>query len=81
MESMQEYREKKEGKTSPKTLIKNLNLHLQELDDVEQIVYVSKQKDGTVVCGHSSDYPTKHIGLLEIGKRILVDDMLTDERR
>ena len=76
MENLAEYREKKEGTTSPKTLIKNLNLHLQEFDDVEQIVYVAKQKGGTIVCGHSSDYPTKHIGLLEIGKRLMVDDML-----
>lgn len=78
MDNLAEYREKRDGTTSPKTLIKNLHSHLQEHDDVEQIVYVAKYKNGEIIAAHSSDYPTKHVGLLEIGKRIMIDDMLTD---
>lgn len=69
-----EAKAEKNGENTPKEMIADL-LNEIEQGEVKSVVYVVNNKDGTISVGRSDMLDTQSIGLLEVGKRMLIDDM------
>lgn len=69
-----EKKAKKEGKVTPKALIQNL-LAAVERGEVVEVAYVAIDKDDVTRAGWSKMSTIKAIGLLEVGKDILIRNM------
>ena len=74
MISLNEYRSRKEGKVTPKKLAESITKFVDETE-CEMIVCVVKTKDGYIDTFFSHGNNSEHIGLLEIGKTNIIDDM------
>ncbi|MDZ5711651.1 hypothetical protein [Jeotgalibacillus haloalkalitolerans] len=74
MNELNEYRLKKEGKITPKEVIKNL-LEAIDRGEVEEVVFVSKGTDGVIGTGWSEISLLTMIGLLEAGKVMALDEL------
>jgi len=74
MISLNEYRAKKEGKVTPKKLVENLMQYVEE-NECELMVCVIKTKSGDINTSFSHGFHSEHIGLLEIGKVQIIDEM------
>lgn len=71
-----EYKAIKDGEVTPKHLIDLLHESMKKGEtNPEVILYVCKMKDGTIHVKHSDGYHTDKVGLLEVAKTDLVDDM------
>lgn len=64
----------KKGMLTPKALIEDL---LEQINrgEIETVVYVAKAFDKEVKCGHSEKEQSSIIGLLELGKVSVINDM------
>lgn len=62
------------GEITPKTLLETIQKSV-ETEDIEAIVYVTKDKNGVIVTGWSVNDLTSVVGMLECGKRLVLDDM------
>ena len=61
-----EYKAKKEGRVTVKSVIENLQ---ENSDHIENLIVIVLDKDGHITVGHSeSDSVLKYIGLIEAGK-------------
>ena len=78
MDHIDEYRAKKEGKVTPEMLLKILQ-HEVETGNIDSIAYVAKRKDGMITSGWTDMLHTEAIGLYEIAKLQVVDDLYDDE--
>lgn len=74
MNEINEYRAKKEGRTTPKELINNL-MDAITSGEIDCVVYITRDKEGIIETGWSDIVHTEAIGLIEIGKQKLIDDM------
>ncbi|QOV10926.1 hypothetical protein [Viridibacillus arvi] len=72
MDELKEYRARKNGEVTPKVLLEKT---MDDLENIEVIIMVIKQKDGIIHMGCSDAMCTEHIGLLEVGKKWVIDDM------
>lgn len=72
-----ELRAKKNGEITVKRLIENL-LNAVEQGEIESVVYVTTNKNGEFLVGNNDMWPTDTIGMLEVGKQLIIDDMYTD---
>ena len=73
---LSEYKAKKNGVTTPVALVTNLLNHMKETQDIEVVIYVTRNKEGEVVIGYSEGKQSEIVGLLEIGKTMVVNDIL-----
>lgn len=71
---LSEHKSKKEGKVTPKRLVENL-LAAIERGEVKEVAIVSVGEDELVRAGWSQMPTLKAIGLLEVGKDIMMKDM------
>ncbi|AUO14784.1 hypothetical protein [Priestia megaterium] len=71
---LSEHKSKKEGKVTPKRLVENL-LAAIERGEVKEVVIVSVGEDELVRAGWSQMSMIKAVGLLEVGKDIMMKDM------
>ncbi len=76
MIDLEEFRKSKEGKITPKALIENL---LANIDQVDTVTYVIRNKDGIIDAGWSETSHLQAIGLFELGKNRVIFDMGEDE--
>lgn len=74
MIEINEYRNRKNGKVTPKSLAESLTEWVDS-GDVETLVYVIKTKEGDMHTAFSHGLNSEHIGLLEIGKMQILDSM------
>ncbi|WP_339165384.1 hypothetical protein [Siminovitchia sp. FSL W7-1587] len=74
MISLNEYRAKKEGKVTPNKLAESLMKFVEE-NECELMVCVIKTKAGDIDTTFSHGLRSEHIGLLEIGKMQIIDEM------
>jgi hypothetical protein len=72
MIDFEEERQRKERGVTVKDL---LNSALVNADDTESIVIVSKLKDGSVYTGFSWESSLESLGMLDIGKIQIIDEM------
>ena len=64
----------KRNDVKPEVLISHL-LEAIKNEEVDSVIYVTKNKDGTMSLGFSTMFPTQVLGYLEIGKKLMLDDM------
>jgi len=64
----------KKKDVKPEVLISHLYDAIKD-GKVESVLYVTKNKDGTINLGFSTMEQSQVIGYLEIGKRIMLDSM------
>lgn len=76
MSEFEEARAKREGKITPHQLTNNLAEACKE-DDIEFVIYVTREKSGIVNVGWSAGNTTEAIGLLEVAKQDIIDSMRT----
>lgn len=69
-----ESKAKKNGEITPKSLIENLLIAIEK-GEVESVVYVVKRKDDIIDAGNSTMNSTEVLGLLEVGKQLVINDM------
>jgi hypothetical protein len=64
----------KRNDVKPEALISHL---LDEIKrgEIDSVVYVTKNKNGTISLGFSTMMPTQVLGYLELGKQLMIDDM------
>lgn len=72
-----ESKAEKNGVVTPRALIENL-LSAIEKGEVESVAYVIKCKDDILKAGNSTMNSTEVIGLFEVGKQLVIDDMYED---
>ncbi|MFG3612391.1 MULTISPECIES: hypothetical protein [Rummeliibacillus] len=63
---------RKEGRVTPKALLENA---LNRLGEIDQIIYVVKDHDGTVKVGYSEGGLLQALGMLEAAKVDVINDM------
>lgn len=73
---LSEYKAKKNGVTTPRALVTNLLNHMNEMQDIDVVIYVTRHKDGEVEIGYSEGQQSEIVGLLEIGKTLTINDIL-----
>jgi hypothetical protein len=73
--NFQEKKARKIGDYSPKDVIDHLS---KVADDIEHIVYITQAKDGTINVWTDTMLKTQSLGLLKLGERIMIDDMLEE---
>lgn len=69
-----EERDRANGKVTAKALVENLLSAVNE-GKVESVVYIVKDKDEVLNIGNNSMQYTEVIGLLEVGKQIVINAM------
>lgn len=74
MKNFLDYKAKKEGIITPKSVIENL-LEAIDKDIVENVVFCVKTKDGEIKYGYSQQDQLHALGLFESGKSLLLSDM------
>jgi hypothetical protein len=74
MNEINEYRAKKEGRITPKELVKNLMVAIEN-GEIDCVVYITRDKEGIIETGWSDIVHTEAIGLTEVGKQRLIDGM------
>lgn len=72
MIDFEEAKQKQKRGTTVKELIESA---LKHSDETESIIIVSKQKDGTVLTGFSWESSLESLGMLEIGKQTVMNEM------
>lgn len=72
---MIDFEEAKQKHQRGVTVKELLQSALEHADDTESIVIVSKQKDGTVLTGFSWESSLESLGMLDIGKMQIIDEM------
>ncbi|WP_373894455.1 hypothetical protein [Virgibacillus sp. CBA3643] len=71
-----EAKAERNGEVTPKHLINLLSDSINKGEtNPEVVLYVCKLEDGTIDIRHSDGYHTDKIGLLEIAKTDLIDDI------
>lgn len=78
MSDVNEYRAKKEGRVTPKQILSILEKKIND-GEIESLCYVAKTKEGMVHAGWSDMLHTEVVGLLEVGKVEVIQDMYDDE--
>lgn len=63
---------RKEGRVTPKALLQHA---LDNIDDIDAIVFVATNKEGLVKTGYSDVSQLQIIGMLESGKSDVINDM------
>lgn len=74
MIEINEFRNRKEGKVTPGSLIEGLS-ERADPNEMASVVYVIKYKNGDITTAFSHGLNSEHIGLLEIGKMQILDSM------
>lgn len=69
---LNEYRAKKEGKVTVKECLKDL---IDNLEDIDAVVFVAKKKDGRILTGWSDVNHTEVIGMLHVSQSEVMNDM------
>lgn len=72
--SLIEEKAKKDGEVTVKSLAEDL-MKAIERGEVNSLVLVSTTTDGEIVAGYSNVDNTEILGMLEVGKHIVIDDM------
>jgi hypothetical protein len=67
-----ELKANKDGIFTPKAIITNV---LDHIDDIDEIVVIIRKKDSEVIHGCSDMNQSKAVGLCEIGKMLIINDM------
>jgi hypothetical protein len=67
-----ELKANKDGILTPKGLITNV---LEHIDEIEEIVVIIRKKDEEVIHGCSEMNQSKAVGLCELGKMLIINDM------
>jgi hypothetical protein len=67
-----ELKASKDGILTPKALISNVMDHIE---DVEEIVLIIRKKDEEIIHGCSEMNQSKAVGLCELGKMLIINDM------
>jgi hypothetical protein len=67
-----ELKANKDGILTPKALITNVLDHIEE---VEEIVVIIRKKDEEIIHGCSEMNQSKAVGLCELGKMLIINDM------
>lgn len=78
MKDFTEYKAEKEGRTTPKACVENL-LQGINMGEVDNVVYVARCKDGEIKCGYSEGNHLTLVGLLEVGKAMVIQTMEGEE--
>ena len=73
---LNEFKAKKNGITTPKALVNNLLNHICISQDIDVVIYITRNKDGEVEISYSEGNQSEIIGLLEIGKTLTINDIL-----
>lgn len=74
MDELSERRAKREGRITVKELIHNL-YDASKLTEIESIVFVCREKSGEIRTGWNDVLHSEIIGLLELGKQMVIDNM------
>ncbi|MEK5038982.1 hypothetical protein [Sporosarcina sp. FSL K6-3457] len=74
MIEINEFRNRREGKVTPSSLIEGLS-ERADPSEIETLVYVAKMRNGDINTAFSHALNSEHIGLLEIGKMQIIDSM------
>jgi hypothetical protein len=69
---LSELKASKEGILTPKALISNV---LDHIDEIEEIVVIIRKKDEEIIHGCSEMNQSKAVGLCELGKMLIINDM------
>lgn len=69
------FEEEKQRKERGVTVKDLLNSALENADDTESIVIVSKSKDGLVLTGYSWESSLESLGMLDIGRTQIIEEM------
>jgi hypothetical protein len=67
-----ELKASKDGILTPKALISNVMDHIEE---VEEVVVIIRKKDEEIIHGCSEMNQSKAVGLCELGKMLIINDM------
>lgn len=73
VEDLKEFRAKKNGQVTPKSLSEGLS-DWSETGELETLIIVTKTKDGEVNTFYSHSVNTELIGLLEVAKLTIIDE-------
>lgn len=72
---LSEKKSERQGIVTPIKVIEELN----ETEDIQSVIYVITQKDGTIVAGYSTEDSTRLIGMLEVAKQIIIEHTREEE--
>jgi predicted RNA-binding protein with EMAP domain len=69
-----EYKAERNGEVTPRSVIDNLSEAIDR-GEVDEVVFVVRCKDGEVKCGYSHSNHLAQLGLLTVGKDMIIRDM------
>lgn len=69
-------KDKRDGKITPEMVLQN---SLDHVDDIDKIVLVIRTKDKEIIYGASEMNQVETLGMLEVGKARVLNDMWVDE--
>jgi hypothetical protein len=67
-----ELKANKDGILTPKALISNV---MDQIDEATEVVVIIRKKDEQVIYGMSEMNMSKAVGLCELGKMLIINDM------
>ncbi|MEK5148780.1 hypothetical protein MKX53_17505 [Psychrobacillus sp. FSL K6-4615] len=73
---LDEFKAKKNGITTPKALVNNLLNHICTSQDIDVVIYITRNNDGEIEIGYSEGQQSEIVGLLETGKTLTINDIL-----